>query len=255
MIVKTMYRLLFAITGMLFWGCNGENVPDCFQNAGEIVRDEIFLPDFQKITVFEGVELILEHGPQQRVVIETGEYLRKEVTASVEGDRLILRNENTCNLFRAYGISRVYVTSPDIDEIRSSTGWPVRSGNVLPYQNLFLLSESFADPEAATTDGSFDLEVNVQQLRLLTNGIAYFRLRGNAERFTATIAAGDSRIEAEELQAVEVVINHRGSNDILVNPGQILRGVIRGTGDVLSFNRPDSLDVEELFRGRLIFTD
>ena len=213
------------------------------------------LPTFQKITVFEGVELILEQGAEQRVVIETGEYLRNEVTAEVEGDRLILRNTNNCNLFREYGITRVFVTSPEINEVRSSTGWPVRSGNTLLYQTLSLISESFNNPETETTDGSFDLDVNVQQLQLVANGIAYFRLRGSAERFTATIAAGDSRIEAEELVVGEVVINHRGSNDMLVNPQQILRGVIRGTGDVLSFNRPDSVDVEELFRGRLIFID
>ncbi len=249
------YRQLIVFAGFLIWGCNGDNVPDCFQNAGDIVRNEVVLPTFQKITVFEGVELILEQGTQQRVEIETGENLLNEVTAEVEGDRLILRNGNNCNLFREYGITRVFVTSPDINEVRSSTGWPIRSGNTLQYETLSLVSESFNNPETETTDGSFDLEVDVQQLQLVANGIAYFRLRGSVGRFTATIAAGDSRIEAEELEAGEVVINHRGSNDMLVAPREILRGVIRGTGDVLSFNRPDSVDVEELFRGRLIFTE
>ncbi|NNJ88660.1 MAG: DUF2807 domain-containing protein, partial [Eudoraea sp.] len=165
------------------------------------------------------------------------------------------RNTNNCNLFREYGITRIFVTSPNINEIRSSTGWPIRSDGSLSFPSLSLISESFNNPETETTDGSFDLELNTQNLSVVANGIAYFQLRGNTQRFTATIAAGDSRIEAEELIAQEVVIAHRGSNDILVTPQQILRGVIRGTGDVLSFNQPDSVDIEELYRGRLIFKD
>ena len=255
MMRKVLFVLNISLLTFLIWGCNGDNVPDCFQNAGEIIREEVELPDFRKITVFEGVELVLSMGTQQRVVIETGEYLRNEVSAEVEGNRLILRNTNNCNLFRKYGLTKIFVTSPDIDEVRSSTGWPVRSEGVLTYPSLTLVSESFNNPEAETTDGSFDLEVDTENLQLVANGIAYFQLRGVAERFGATIAAGDSRVEAEGLLAREVGVSHRGSNDILINPQQLITGVIRGTGDVLSFNRPDSVDVEVLYRGKLIFVD
>ncbi len=248
-------RLLFSIIITLLLGCNGDNVPDCFQNAGDIVREEVSLPPFAKITVFENIEMIIKEGPVQEVVIETGEFLRPEVTAAVENNRLVVRNTNNCNLFREYGITKIFVTSPNINEIRSSTGWPIRSDGILSYPELQLISESFNNPETETTDGSFDLNLATQNLSLVANGIAYFQLRGSTDQLRATIAAGDSRIEAENLIAEEVVINHRGSNDMLVNPQQILRGVIRGTGDVLSFTRPDSVSVEELYRGRLIFKE
>ncbi len=252
---KLIYKTFLSFCASFFLGCNGENVPDCFQNAGELVREEVSLPNFEKITVFENIELVLSEGPVQEVVIETGEFLRPEVTAEVEGERLIVRNTNNCNLFREYGITKIFVTAPNINEIRSSTGWPIRSNGTLSFPELSLISESFSNPEIETTDGSFELELNSQELNIVTNGIAYFQLRGTTQRFSAFIAAGDSRIEAEELIAQEVVVNHRGSNDMLINPQQILRGVIRGTGDVLSFARPDSVDIEELYRGRLIFKD
>lgn len=252
---KHTYIIFLAFYALLFQGCNGDNVPDCFQNAGELVRDEVGLSSFEKITVFENIELILREGAAQEVIIETGEFLRSEVTAEVEGDRLVVRNTNNCNLFREYGITKIFVTSPNINEIRSSTGWPIRSEGTLTYPELQLISESFNNTESETTDGSFDLDLATQNLTLVANGIAYFQLRGSTQRFSANIWAGDSRIEAEELIVQEMVINHRGSNDMLVNPQQILRGVIRGTGDVLSFNRPDSVSVEELYRGRLIFKE
>ncbi|MEP0301769.1 MAG: DUF2807 domain-containing protein, partial [Maribacter dokdonensis] len=92
-------------------------------------------------------------------------------------------------------------------------------------------------------------------LSLTVNGIAYFKLKGTAESMSITIAAGDSRIEAETLIADRVTINHRGSNDILVNPQESLTGVLRGTGDVQSYNRPATVEVEELYNGRLIFVE
>jgi len=118
-----------------------------------------------------------------------------------------------------------------------------------------LLAESFGNPEAETTDGSFDLTLDVEQISVVVNGIAFFQLDGAAENLNITIAAGDSRIEAENLIAQNVDFNHRGSNDIFVNPQQRISGVVRGTGDVISVNQPPIVEVEELFNGRLIFKD
>ena len=178
-----------------------------------------------------------------------------DVSAVVEDNRLVLRNDSSCNYVRDYGLTTVYITSPNITEIRSSTGLPISSDGVLDYPSLNLIAESFNNPETETTDGSFDLNLNSNSVRIVVNGIAYFRLQGSTENFNVTVAAGDSRIEAEELVAESVTINHRGSNDVFVNPQQSLSGVIRGTGDVISVNRPAEVDIEELFNGRLIFQD
>lgn len=248
-----MKKILTTFYIFLLLSCNSENAPDCFQDEGELIKTEVNLANFSKITVFEKVALVLKQGDVQKVEVETGKYLFEEVTAIVEGDRLILRNENGCNFFREYGLTTVYVTSPNISEIRSSTGLPIKSDGILGFPRLQLYSESFTEPETETTDGEFDLEVNTQNLSIVVNGIAYFKLRGNTESLIVNVAAGDSRIEAESLISSNVNLNHRGTNDILINPQVSISGVIRGTGDVVSFNRPANIDVEELYTGRLIF--
>lgn len=240
---------------MFLIACNGDNVPDCFQNAGDLVREEVELPEFTKITVFENVSVVLKQGTDQLVEIETGEFLRNEVSAKVEEGRLILRNGNDCNFVRDYGITTIYITSPEITEIRSGTGLSISSDGVLSYPNLALLSESFSEPEAETTDGSFNLNLASENISIVVNGIAFFQLQGATSNLSIFIAAGDPRIEAGELVSQNVSINHRGSNDVLVNPQQRISGVIRGTGDVISSNRPPEIEVEELFNGRLIFID
>ncbi len=243
--------LLFVV--LFFFGCNGESAPDCLQNSGDLIRKEVSLPNFDKITVFENVALVLKQGDVQKVEIATGEYLHDEISTTVEGNRLLLKDTNDCNYFREYGLTTVYVTSPDITEIRSSTGWPIKSDGILGYESLTLLSESFNNPDSETTDGEFDLEVDTQNLGVVVNGIAYFKLKGDTENLRLTIAAGDSRIEAENLTAQNVSLNHRGSNDMFVNPKLSISGTIRGTGDVISSNRPDTVAVEELYKGRLVF--
>ncbi len=248
-------KLKFALISILLLSCNGDNTPDCFQNAGDLVRNEVAVANFDKITVFERVRLVLRQDAVQRVEIETGEFLKDEVSATVKNGTLILRNANSCNLFREYGLTTVFVSSPNITEIRSSTGLPIESDGVLGFPSLQLISESFINTDTETTDGSFDLELASETVGILVNGIAFFKLSGSTENLSVTIAAGDSRVEAEQLTAQNVNVNHRGSNNIRINPQESLVGVIRGTGDVLSFNRPETIDVEVLFRGKLIFKD
>ncbi len=249
-----IFFMLLIYVG-LATSCNGEDVPACFRNEGTIVREEVSVSAFDRITVFENIELILVPGIEQKVEIETGEFLRKEITATVDDRRLVLRNNISCNFVRDYGITKIYVTSPDLEEIRSSSGYPIRSAGVLPYTDILLISESFLDPESETTDGSFELDLNADSVRIVVNGIAYFELSGNAGELNIVVAAGDSRIEAASLIAQNVTVDHRGSNDIRINPQQRLTGIVRGTGDLISVNRPDSVDVEILFRGQLIFED
>lgn len=254
--IKRTCWLILALSMIIAMGaCNGDNVPDCFQNAGDLVRQTLQTADFNTITVFENANLVLKQGSEFKVEVETGEFLIDEISAIVEGDRLVLRNENTCNYVRPYGLTTFFVTAPNIEQIRSSTGLLISSDGVLNYPILSLISESFTEPDAATTDGSFNLNVASQNLSIVVNGIAYFQLQGVTENLNVTIAAGDSRIEAAELITQNVNLNHRGSNDVIINPQQSVIGVIRGTGNVISINRPPNVEVEEQFNGRLIFLD
>jgi hypothetical protein len=246
---------LLLVNSLFILSCNSENASDCFQNSGDIVRVEVNVAAFTTITVFENLNVVIKQGTTQKIEIETGEFLLNDITAQVEGSRLILRNENSCNYVRDYGISTIYITSPNISEIRSSTGGLISSDGILNYTNLSLISESFSNPETETTDGSFDLALNAETVSVVANGIAYFKLAGTATSISINIAAGDSRIEAESLMAENVGLNHRGSNDIFVNPQQRISGTIRGYGDVISSNRPPEIEVEELFNGRLLFRD
>jgi len=239
---------------VILLACNGENVPDCFQNAGNIVQQEFSLETFEKITVFERIELVVKEETDQKVIVETGEYLLNEIKVYVEDGRLIIMNDNGCNLTREYGITKVFVGSPNLTEIRNSSGLTVSSDGVLNYDSLFLISEDFGVEDGLYhTDGDFDLQVNSNFISIATNDISNVFMSGTVESLNIRFFSGDGRFEGADLVAQNVDVFHRGSNDMIINPQQSLTGEIRSTGDVISINQPPVVNVEEFYTGQLIF--
>ncbi len=247
--MKNLFYILFL---SCFLACDSEHANDCFQKAGHIVKQEIVLDGFDKILVNRNVELIITEGATQNVIIETGANLLNDVIAEVVDGRLILTDGNSCNYIRDYGITKVYVTAPNIKEIRSSTQHDISSNGVLSYPSLTVLSEDF-NRVGSFNIGDFRLQINNTNLSVVFNNISVAYISGVTEKLSVTFAAGTSRFEGRNLLAQKVFVNNRGSNDIILNPQQEIKGIISGIGDVICYTKPLLVDVVEVYRGRVIF--
>ena len=249
-----MRKLIYIVSLFLVFACDSENSSDCFQKAGTIVQQEVSVETFDKIFVNRDIELIIKEGIEQKVVIETGANLLNDVEATVLDGKLTLTDNNNCNYVRNYGITKVYITSPNIAEIRSSTQYDISSDGVLTYPNLTILSEDFSEPDTFTS-GNFNLQINNNMFRLVFNNLSNCFISGKTNNLNITFAAGTSRFEGEDLIAQNVTIWNRSSNDMIVNPQQSITGKISGSGDVICLTEPLTIDVEEQYTGRLIFED
>ncbi|MEH6535365.1 MAG: head GIN domain-containing protein [Psychroserpens sp.] len=248
-----MKKGLYILFTVLLLSCNGENVPDCFQNAGDIIEKEFDVEAFTKITAFQRVELIITDAPTQSVTVQTGEYLMDDIEVRVIDGRLELYNNNSCNLTRNYGVTKVFVNVPNLTEIRNASGLPVRSEGVLNYDTLQLYSEDFTNEDAFNVDGEFHLELQCNILKIEVNGLSSMFLNGETENLNIRFVAGDARFEGRNLIAQNVNIFQRSSNDMIINAQQSLTGEIRSTGDVIVVNTPPIVDVEQFYTGQLIF--
>ncbi|MBT8295705.1 MAG: DUF2807 domain-containing protein [Gramella sp.] len=248
-----MKKIIFILAIIGFFGCDSEDAGDCVQKTGQIIQKEIEVDNFDEIMVYDKIKLFIEQGDEHKIVIETGENLMNEVTAEVMEGRLILKNENRCNLFREYGITKIFVTTPELKYLRHAGNIPLESIGTLDFEELWLVSENQAlDPEIHT-NGNFILDLKVRNLRITSDNYSHFFLSGNVVNFDGFFAAGDSRLEARDLIVQNYDLFHRGTNKLIVNPQQSLKGDIFSYGDIISVNRPPVVDVEEHFRGRLIF--
>lgn len=247
-----MRKIIHILFLVLILACDSENAGDCFQKTGSVIQQEVTVTTFSKILVNRDIELIIKEGAEQKVVIETGENLLNDVEVMVENERLILTDHNTCNYVRDYGITKVYITVSNITEIRSSTQYDVRSDGVLTFPSLTILSEDFNEPETFT-NGNFRLQINNNSFNVVFNNLSNGFISGETNNLNITFAAGTSRFEGRNLVAQHVQFWNRSSNDMIVNPQQQLKGKISGTGDVISVNQPPVVEVEEVYKGQLIF--
>ena len=247
-----MKKLFYIISLILIVACDSENAFDCLQKPGNIIQEEIVVSSFNKILVNRDIELILKDGLIQKVVIQTGENLFNDVKAEVSDGKLILIDNNSCNYVREYGITKVYVTSPNITEIRSSTQYDITSDGVLTYPILTILSEDYSDPESFT-NGNFKLQIDNSSFYLVFNNLSNCFISGKTESLNITFASGSSRFEGRDLVAQNVQLWNRASNDMIVNPQQSIKGKISGTGNVISVTKPTVVEVEEYYKGQLIF--
>ena len=244
------YFYLIIIIGIT--SCNSESALDCFKAAGTIIESEINVGPFSKISVNKKIQLFIKEGADYKVVIETGENIINEIDVLTTDGILYLINNVGCNFVRDYGITKVYVTAPNIEEIRNNSSLTVFSIGVLRYANLTLLSEDY-ETEEFYTNGDFILDLEVENLNITANGFSNFFLTGSAIKANIALYSGNSRVEAADLFIQDLIVFHRSTNKIIVNPQMSIIGEIRSLGDVISKNEPPLIDVTEYYTGRLIF--
>jgi hypothetical protein len=244
---KIIYILILAGT----ISCNSEKAGNCWQTAGEIIQKEYSVETFTKVVVHDKIELIITDGPTQKVVVETGKNLMPDIGVSVIDNQLVLINNNTCNFFRDYGITKVYVTSPNLTEIRNASEQNVTSTNTLTYPDLYLRSSG--EKRKFLSVGDFHLNIENENLKIWSNGIAIIYLTGFTNNLDINLSDGDTRFEGENFKAKNINVKQVSSNDMLIFPIESLTGSIHSVGDVISFNRPPNVAVDEQNVGKLIF--
>lgn len=248
-----MKQILLLCLICVVFACNSEDANDCFQTTGKTVSKTLTVEKtFDKILVNQNIQLTIKQDSIVSVVVETGENLMNDVSVNVENGELVLTDNNICNLVRDYKPTKIIVTTPNISQIRHSSQFDVVSEETLRQEKLILISEDFNADESFNV-GDFRLNVSVTDLQIVSNNIAVFYLSGVVQNLNIGFYAGAGRFEGEQLHAQHIDIYHRGTNDMIVNPLLSLTGEILGTGNVLSVNRPETVNLEALYKGELIF--
>ena len=251
MIKKSYYILVFIIC----ISCSSENLNGCFQASGSIIETTFPVSGFTKIQIEGEVSLIIKQGAVQEVLLETGENLLSNIYVNVEGETLIIRDGNTCNFVRDYGITKVFVTTPNINQLRNSSTYDITSDGILNFPELYLISNTTGGIENVRKGGDFYLSLNCESLMVSANGQSVFYLSGTTINAEIKFTDEAPRFEGAELQISELKIFQRSANKMIVNPQNKISGEIRGTGDVIAVNEPSIVEVQQFFTGQLIFQD
>ena len=248
---RHMKKIVYLICLISLISCNSEDAGDCFQTAGDIIQQEIDVPIFSRILVQKKVELIISEGPVQKVIVETGKNLMPDIEIQVIDNQIILENHNTCNIVRDYGLTKVYITSPNITEIRNASELNVTSNGILTFPSLYL--RSTGEKAKFLGVGDWHLTIENENVVIWSNGISTFFINGTTTNLNISFTDGDTRFEGENFIAQNVKVSQVSSNDILINPIRSLKGSIHSVGNVISFNTPPIVEVDVQSKGELIF--
>ena len=232
---------------------------DCFKGNGNQITQTFPLENFSKIKVYDGVGLVVKEGPNYEVKIKTSDNIIDDLEVRLDGDMLVVKDNSSCNIARDYGQTTVYVTIPDGTisplipelELHCKTEQKIQSDGVLhsPIVRLFAIGD---DGDGAGT-GDFHINLDNGQFVVESNNVSNFYISGHCSEMLLNFYFGDGRFYGENLQVENIKLYHRGSNDMFVNPIQKIEGTIFATGNVVLKNVPPIVDVEEVFRGRLIY--
>ena len=246
-----MRKIVFLLAVIL--GLAGCDSVDCVKSTGPMQSKEFTGLSFTKIRVNKGIALVLKQGAETSVKVISGENLINDIEVNV-ADSLIMFDDNTsCNWVRDYGQTTVYITAPNITDIFSKTEQSITSDGVLAYNNLHLTAIDSEDGMDGAGTGDFILNIDNENIIVESNTVARFYLSGKAQYLESDFYSGNSTLRAENLLANKVKVFHRGSNDMFVHPLNEIFGEIYNVGDVHAVFRPGIVNVNEHYRGRLIF--
>ncbi len=239
----------------MFWLFNAcEKPSDCVESNGAVITKEVAVQPFKKIKVYRGIEVIITQGVDYKVEIVAGENFIDNVQVRQEGDKLIFENEASCNWVRAYGTTKILVTTPTLEEVYSKTDRNISSNGVLTFPYIsFIAMDKDGDGESGAGTGDFIINVNNDYVNIANNNVSRFYLTGQTNTAEFNFYFGDGRIEAENLTAQFIKVYHRGSNDMTVRPIQSIIGTMNSTGNIILKNVPPVVDVAELYQGNVIY--
>lgn len=234
---------------LLLSSCNTDSGIDCFKKQGKIISKTVEVEDFSKINTSKGIELTIKHAEEYEISVKAGKNLIDNIDFSVEEGELFIEDHSSCQMLRNYHPAKVFISTPYLENLYSSSQYNIYSEGVLNFPELQLQSGLVSE----TPSGIFDLEIENKELKIQDNVSAVYKIKGKTENLEVWFWGQNGRFEGENLKAKDVHVYHRSANDMFVFPINKISGTIRLTGNVVLQNIPAEIEVEELSSGKLIF--
>ncbi len=236
---------------ILFNFCS--NVEQCTKSSGAMQTKNYNDLIFDKVLIFKGINVEIVQGTNHKIELRAGANLIDDIAIEVINGQLQCRDNTTCNWVRDYGDTTVKITTPNLLEIYSKTEGTITSIGMLTFPNLKLISIDNFDALCGAGTGDFKLDLDCQQLQIETNHVANYYLKGIAENLSIKVFEGNGKINTQQLNAQNVEIFHRGSNDLKIKALASLRGNIYNVGNLYCNTKPTTVSITEHYRGKLIY--
>ena len=248
--VNGPWRLLRASMALgLITGCLAScQNNDCLKSAGKETTERRELPAFQDITITDNLNVTLVQDTETYAEVRTGAHLQSDIKLEVQGPRLFISNESSCNWSRSYDVAHeVILHLPTLINMDHEGQGTVRTEGQFHADTAYIHMRG---------TGDYDLDLRGNYLWLDQYELGDYRLRGQTDQLLLS-GGGLGRFFATEMRAQYCSLNLSlfAANDIYLNGSQEISGVHAGPGTIYYSGNPAFTGVILTGKGKFVKLD
>lgn len=223
-IVVTTLLLLFTTSSCMIENFNG------IQGSRNVVSEtRSVTDDIKSIRVQQGIQLHLTQGSNAELTVEADDNIIDLLKTEFSKGELKLYFEK--NVYKAKA-RNVYLTTPTIEAIRTSSGASVKSESTIEANQLTLKS---------TSGSSIKIDVLADEINSESSSGADIDIFGKANTIMASSSSGSS-IDADQLETNDAVVKVSSGSNIQVNVKNNLTAKASSGGNVRYNGSPTNID-------------
>lgn len=196
---------------------------------GNVIKVNRKVQSIEKVSVEDGIDLVLDQGSEEVLVVEADENIVKHIKTEIKSGHLRIYTDKSIWKSRQM---RVHLTITDLKELKAKGGSDTETKTVLKLEELAVSCSGGSD---------MNLELELKKLDLEASGGSDVFLKGTAET-VKTEANGGSDIDAYEMKAEKCLVNVSGGSDAKVFATKELKVRASGGSDVYYKGNPASVD-------------
>lgn len=222
--------------------CSSPDAPDCFQSTGKTVNITRNITAFNKITIDQNIDLIIQPDTFYALRVEGGENILSDIETKVQNGTLNIANKNTCNWVRSYKRKiRVYLHVKDLQTIEQSGFGSITFTDTLRTNffaiNLYGVSEVLVKVKARQVNvdvnslGTLTLEGSSQIIYLSSDKTPHIITNNfvSREAFVKHKAGTDITLAVSDSISAEIL----RSGNIFYKGTDKVNAIIKGTGKII----------------------
>ena len=206
---------------------------------GNVVEENRKVGDFEEIIVSRGMNVYISQGDITKVMVKADENLLDAIETRMEGD--VLEVTSNANI-RTATVKKVFITTPDISSIRTSSGSNVFSETIITSKNLDL---------SASSGSNLKLEIKTGKVDASVSSGSNINIEGITDYFYGKASSG-SNLKAENLSSKRSEMKASSGANIWINVKEELQAEASSGGNIFYYGNPESTDIEKSSGGNVI---
>ncbi|NJM79071.1 MAG: DUF2807 domain-containing protein [Flavobacterium sp.] len=233
-IIQITKIVIAIVTALLFQSCiNGSWNKETISGNGNVATTtRTVTNNFNAVHAKTGLDIRIEQGNTTKIEVQADENLQEHIFTEVKNGILTIYSD--ANILNSEA-QKVYITVPNLNKIKSSSGANVKSENKLNFEKLVLDSSS----------GSLiEIEVASQSLSCESSSGSSIIVKGKTNTLDSQSSSG-STINLEELIAEKAKANSSSGSSTIVNVTNDLNAHASSGSSISYVSKPNSLMIDE----------